>query len=116
MAEGVVAPADYERLRDELRERLLGVEDRDRQGRLVRVFPEIHKPEELYNCSREENESLPDLLLVPAPGLAVVRKIRGTAPVRWSPPSRMEGTHRVEGILVGYGPHVRKGHTISAMT
>ncbi len=113
-AEGVVEPEDYERLRDELREKLLSVEDRDRQGRLIRVFPEIHKPEELYNCSREENESLPDLLLVPAPGLAVVRKIRGSAPVRWSPPSRMEGTHRVEGILVAYGPHVRKGHTISA--
>lgn len=113
-ADGIVQPADYERTRDEIREKLLAVEQRDRQGRLMRIFPEVHKPEELYKCSRDDNESLPDLLLVPAPGLAVVRKIRGHSTVRWSSPSRMEGTHRVEGILIACGPHVRKGHTISA--
>ena len=48
------------------------------------------------------------------PGLAVVRKIRGTQPVRWSSRRRMEGTHRVEGILVANGPHVRQGGSIQA--
>jgi len=112
--QGTVDPADYEPLRDEIRQRLLQVEARDRKDRLIKVFPEIHKPEELYNCSREENESMPDLLLAPSPGLAVVRKIRGNSPLRWCSPSRMEGTHRVEGVIIGYGPHIRQGQKITA--
>ena len=112
--QGIVDADDYERLRDEIRERLLEVEARDRNDRLIRVFPEVHKPEELYGCSREDNESMPDLLLVPSPGLAVVRKIRGYSPLRWCSRSRMEGTHRMEGVIIGYGGHVRKGHKITA--
>jgi predicted AlkP superfamily phosphohydrolase/phosphomutase len=112
--QGIVAPADYERIRDEIRQRMLEVEAPDRKGRLMRIFPDIHKPEELYNCKREDNTSMPDLLLVPAPGLAVVRKIRGASPLRWCSRSRLEGTHRREGVVVGYGPYVRKGHKITA--
>lgn len=111
---GVVPAGRYESLRDELRERLLSARCRDRTGRAVHIFPEVHKPEELYHCSRSDNEWLPDLLLVPAQGLAVVRKIRGFAPVRWCSARRLEGTHRVEGILVARGPHVRRNHRLQA--
>lgn len=111
---GLVEPADYERLRNDLRERFLKVTCKNLQGQTIRVFPEIHKTEELYKCSREEHPWLPDLLLVPDAGLAVVRKIRGSQSVRWSPPHRLEGTHRVEGILIVNGPHVRKGAKIHA--
>jgi predicted AlkP superfamily phosphohydrolase/phosphomutase len=92
----------------------LEVEVRDRKNRLMKVFPEVHKPEELYECDRQDNGSMPDLLLVPSPGLAVVRKIRGGSAVRWCSRSRMEGTHRVEGVIIGHGPHVRKGAKITA--
>ncbi len=111
---GLVDPADYERIRDDLRQRFLRVTCRNPQGETIQVFPEVHKTEELYRCSREEQPWLPDLLLVPYPGLAVVRKIRGSHPVRWCSASRMEGTHRVEGILIVNGPHVRRGATIRA--
>ena len=84
------------------------------EGERVRVFPEVHKPETLYKCSREEQPWMPDLLLAPHPGLAVVRRIRGHNAVRWSPPRRMEGTHRVEGIFAAHGPNVPHGKTIHA--
>lgn len=111
---GLVDPADYERLRDELRRRLLAVTARDRSGKTIQVYAEVHKTEELYNCSREEQPWLPDLLLVPRPGLAVVRKIRGSAPVRWSSLRHLEGTHRIEGILIANGPSVGQGHRVRA--
>jgi len=111
---GIVEPADYERLRDELRDKFLAVTDTNPDGETIQVFPEVHRTEELYHCKREEQPWLPDLLLIPQPGLAVVRKIRGSRPVRWYAMSRMEGTHRVEGILIANGPGVYQGHTINA--
>jgi predicted AlkP superfamily phosphohydrolase/phosphomutase len=104
---GIVPAGRYEALRDEIRENLLGVMAQTRGGQTVQVFPEVHKAEELYNCSREEHPWLPDLILVPVPGLAVVRKIRGRTAVRWLSPRRREGTHRLEGMLTVYGPHVQ---------
>ncbi len=111
---GVVPPERYESLRDEIRERLLAATVRDPGGAVIPIFPEVHKTEELYNCRRDDQPWLPDLLLVPQPGFAVVRKIRGWQPVRWCSDRRMEGTHRVEGILIVNGPHVRPNHTIRA--
>ncbi|MBN1341836.1 MAG: alkaline phosphatase family protein [Phycisphaerae bacterium] len=111
---GAVDPADYEGIRDDLIKRFSEVEcNHPKRGR-CKVFPEVHRPEELYNCSRQENEWMPDLLLIPAEGLAVVRKIRGFKPVRWTSDRRMEGTHRVEGVLAAWGPHVREGHRLDA--
>ncbi len=111
---GIVDPADYEKVRDDLRERFLAVTARNPQGEVISVFPEVHKAEELYNCRREDQPWLPDLLLVPNPGLAVVRRIRGSSAVRWSSQRRLEGTHRVEGILVVNGPNVKRGAKIHA--
>ena len=111
---GIVDPADYEPLRDELRDRLLAETCRTPDGRSIKLFPEVHKPEELYGCGREGREWLPDLLLVPAEALAVVRKIRGFSPVSWLPARRMEGTHRVNGIFAAGGPGVVAGKTIDS--
>ena len=74
----------------------------------------MHKPEDLYHCRRDELQDLPDLLLVPATGLAVVRKIRGNSAVRWNVDGQLGGTHRVEGILVANGRHVRPGYKLQA--
>ncbi len=106
---GIVEPADYERLRDEISQKLMSVAVRNPQGETIQVFPNVYKAEELYDCSREENPNLPDLLLSPHPGLAVVRKIRGYSAVRWCPEKRLEGTHREEGVYALGGPHVRAG-------
>lgn len=105
---GIVPPGEYESLRNEIRERLLAVRVKDRSGKEIALFPQVSKPEELYHCDRQGREWMPDLLIMPAEGLAVVRKIRGNSPVNWSPLHKMEGTHRVEGIFAAGGPHVRR--------
>ncbi len=111
---GIVDPQDYEALRDELAARFRAATVRHPDGRTTPVFMEVHRAEELYGCSREENPNLPDLMLVPHPGFAVVRKIRGRKAVRWCDPKRLEGTHRVEGILALRGPNVRTGVRVDA--
>jgi predicted AlkP superfamily phosphohydrolase/phosphomutase len=112
--DGLIEPGDYDQVRAELRDKFLAVTATTPQGQTIKVFPEVYFPEELYKCSREDHPWLADLMLVPHPGLAVVRKIRGSKAVRWTSDKRMEGTHRVEGILVMNGPHVRKGSSIHA--
>ena len=111
---GIVPPADYESLRDELAERLRRETIRHPDGHVTPIFLDVHKTEELYGCNREENPNLPDLMLAPHPGFAVVRKIRGGKAVRWCDASRLEGTHRVEGILALHGPNVRRGARVDA--
>ena len=111
---GIVPPDRYDALRDEIRDRLLAARVRNADGEEIPIFPEVHRTEELYNCRRDDQPWLPDLLLVPQAGFAVVRKIRGRQPVRWCSDRRMEGTHRVEGVLVANGPHVRSGHELRA--
>jgi predicted AlkP superfamily phosphohydrolase/phosphomutase len=111
---GIVEPGQYEAMRETLREKLLAVTARSPSGEVVHVFPEVHKAEDLYSCSREEHPWLPDLILVPIPGLAVVRKIRGNRAVRWLPRRRIEGTHRLEGMLAVAGEHVLPGQRLDA--
>lgn len=106
---GIVEPWEYEPLRSEIAERFRGLTVRDPSGRPVKVFPDVYKTEELYGCNREDCPELPDLLLSPHPGLAVVRKIRGRSPVRWCSLSRLEGTHRAEGIIALGGASIRRG-------
>jgi len=113
---GIVPPSEYESLRDELRARLLGGECRvrDPQGRDIQLFSEVHKPEELYACSRTDQPWLPDLILTPQDSLAVVRKIRGRRVVRWLSYDRLEGTHRPDGILIAAGPGVARASNVHA--
>jgi len=111
---GVVPQERYESLRDELAERLRSEKVRWPDGRIAPVFTHVHKAEELYGCRREDNPNLPDLMLEPYPGFAVVRKIRSRKPVRWCNTGRLEGTHRVEGILALGGPNVREGLHVDA--
>lgn len=106
---GIVDASDYEALRDELKARLEQATCTDPQGRNIKLFDAVHKPEELYDCDRAGREWLPDLMLSPQPRLSVVRKIRGREPVQWIPLRRMEGTHRVEGIYAIRGPGVCHG-------
>ncbi|MEW6198937.1 MAG: alkaline phosphatase family protein [Planctomycetota bacterium] len=111
---GIVPPSEYESLRNELAERLSRATVRHPDGHTTPIFTHVHKTEELYGCLREDNPNLPDLLLAPHPGFAVVRKIRGRRPVRWCGVNRLEGTHRVEGILALGGPNVRRGARVDA--
>ena len=57
---------------------------------------------------------MPDLILTPRDGLAVVRRIRGRKAIQWLPYRRIEGTHRPDGILVANGPSVAKVANVHA--
>mgnify|MGYP001182175578 CR=1 FL=1 len=70
--QGIVDPAEYESLRDEIRQRLLATQCIDRDGRKMQVFTDVFLSEELYGCSRFDYPWMPDLLLAPSDGLAVV--------------------------------------------
>ena len=109
---GIVESSDYESLRDELAERFAATTCVDPTGRRIKVFDAVHKPEQLYGCSRDGRHWLPDLMLCPTPRLAVVRKIRGRQPVQWIPLHRMEGTHRPEGIYALYGDGIPAGQRL----
>jgi predicted AlkP superfamily phosphohydrolase/phosphomutase len=113
---GIVAPGEYEALRDELKERLLQRACRVTApgGNAIQLFAEVHKPEELYGCSRKDQPWLPDLLLIPHESLAAIRKIRGRRPVRWLSYRRLEGTHRPNGILIATGPGIARGAKVEA--
>lgn len=113
---GIVPKREYEALRDELIDRFLGDECKFTMpgGERVGMFAAVHKPEEIYNCSREDQPWMPDLILTPRDGLAVVRKIRGRKPVRMLPYSKMEGTHRREGIIAAGGPGIAEGNSLTA--
>lgn len=114
--DGIVQPADYEPLREELMRRFLGDECRvrDPQGRTIQLFREVHRPEELYGCSRVDQPWLPDLLLIPHDALAVVRKMRGRNAVTWLPYRKLEGTHRSDGIFMATGPGMARAPHLHA--
>lgn len=113
---GIVEPEDYEKLRDDIRSRLLREEcsAKHPDGQSVRLFPEVHKPEELYGCSRADQPWMPDLILIPYESLAVVRKIRGSRVVKWLAYDRIEGTHRPNGVFAARGAGIVKGKTTNA--
>ncbi len=108
---GVVEPEEYEPLRDELIEKFLQARD-EKFGE--KIFEKVVKPEELYNCKRDDNPNMPDLMLIPKKGLAVIRKIRGTKSVKWALDGRLGGTHRIEGIFVANGQGIKSDFKIDA--
>ncbi len=108
---GIVPPEEYESLRDELIKKFLQARDEKFNEQ---IFEKVVKPEELYNCKRDSNPNMPDLMLIPRKGLAVIRKIRGTSSVKWALDGRLGGTHRIEGIFVANGQKIKAGFKLDA--
>jgi predicted AlkP superfamily phosphohydrolase/phosphomutase len=106
-----VDPDDYENLREEIGERFFNFQDPETGEK---VFDKVLVPEDLTETSREPATGLPDLLLVPRPGLSVVRKIRGSKPVIWYPPDEVGGTHRLEGVMAFNGKGIKAGSETQA--
>ena len=113
---GIVDAADYESLRQELEQRFMDRECRVRnpQGQEIQLFTAVHKPEDIYGCSRQDEPWMPDLILIQHETLAVVRRMRGRHVLQWIPYRRLEGTHRPEGILLACGPGIAKVNNVSA--
>src|SRR6185369_2446973 len=101
---GSVAPADYERTRDEIAEKLLAWRD-----------PELGRPLVSRGMRREEIwhgpriEEAPDLILLPEDDGDIFYGLSDFGSSRiWDETYRSSGMHRDNGLLVAAGPNVRR--------
>src|SRR5207244_11958775 len=94
--DGTVDPADFERVRDEIAERVGSFVDL-RTGK--RPVERVWRREEVFK-GRFADEA-PDLLLEPAPLYSLTHAKTVVEPADW-----VAGDHRMDGVLVAAGPHV----------
>ena len=95
---GIVDPADFERVRDEVAERL-GAWTDPKTGR--RPIARIRRREEVFSGDRLDHA--PDLLLEPTPGFSLTHAKSVIEDAGWA-----AGDHRVEGVIAATGPRVAR--------
>src|SRR5919197_5631830 len=95
--DGIVDPADYEKVRDELMDRLGSFVD-PKTGK--KPLKAIHKREEVFKG--EFAEKAPDILMVPAEGYSLTHARSAVEDADW-----VSGDHRLEGTIVAVGPNVK---------
>jgi predicted AlkP superfamily phosphohydrolase/phosphomutase len=96
-SDGTVAPAEFDRLRDEIADRVGSfVDPRTGKKPVARVW----RREEIFK-GRFADEA-PDLLLEPAPLYSLTHAKTVVEPADW-----LAGDHRMDGVLAAAGPHVR---------
>jgi predicted AlkP superfamily phosphohydrolase/phosphomutase len=102
---GTVEPgAEYEALRQEIHDRLLTVRD-PRSGQ--RIVDRVWFREELYHGP--QTHLAPDLLFVAQDYAYLGRELLGTRSTVETSMNWGNGFHRMNGILLAYGPHIRRG-------
>jgi predicted AlkP superfamily phosphohydrolase/phosphomutase len=93
---GIVEPADFERVRSEVAERMSGfVDPRTGKSPVGRMWLR----EELFKGRHAEDA--PDLVLEPAPLFSLTHAKSVTEPADW-----LSGDHRIEGVVAATGPGV----------
>jgi predicted AlkP superfamily phosphohydrolase/phosphomutase len=95
--DGVVDPGDYEKVRDELLDRLGSFVDPKTGARPVK---EIHKREEVFKGRFAD--TAPDILMVPNEGYSLTHAKGALEDADW-----VSGDHRIEGCIVAVGPQVK---------
>jgi predicted AlkP superfamily phosphohydrolase/phosphomutase len=112
--EGIISPgAEYERLRDDVSERLSQLRDPKRD---VRVFERVSRREDFYRGRRVD--MAPDIVPVPLSGYKVTaqfyeEKSRSVREGVFADPSRWDqGMHRREGILIAWGEGIKAGSSL----
>ena len=95
--DGIVDPADYEKVRGEVMDRLASFVD-PKTGK--KPVLEIHKREEVFK-GRYVDEA-PDILMVPAEGYSLTHAKSAIEDADW-----VSGDHRMEGTIVAVGPQVQ---------
>lgn len=102
---GIVEPgAEYEALRREIREGLLALTD-PRTGE--RIVDQVWFREELYHGP--QTHLAPDLLFVARDYSYLGRELLGTRGIVETSMNWANGFHRMNGIFLACGPHVRRG-------
>lgn len=108
--QGSVAPADYERVRDEVRARLEAMVDPEGQ----RVIRSVRRREELYRGPHVVDAA--DLLIAEHDDSVWFYYSEGSVPDRvFEPSGWASGNHEPDGLFLGWGPDVRAGGTIADM-
>lgn len=105
-SEGIVDPrAEYERLRDEIIDRLQGLVDPETNASVVKA---AFRREDLYrgNCL----ERVPDIVVVMAEGYEGGSALSGpfVTPIPLDDLRRLSGAHRMDGVLIVRGPGIRQ--------
>jgi predicted AlkP superfamily phosphohydrolase/phosphomutase len=95
--DGIVDPGDYEKVRDELMDRLGSFVDPKTGQRIVK---EIHKREEVFKGKFADTS--PDILMVPNEGYSLTHAKSALEDADW-----VSGDHRIEGCIVAVGPNVK---------
>ena len=109
---GTVEPGtEYEALRGEIRDGLLALAD-PRTGE--RIVDRVWFREELYHGP--QTHLAPDLLFVARDYAYLGRELLGTRGVIETSMNWANGFHRMNGIFMAYGPHVRRGVEVEGAT
>ncbi|MGZ5288258.1 MAG: alkaline phosphatase family protein, partial [Actinomycetota bacterium] len=95
--DGVVDPGDYEKVRDELLDRLGSFVDPKTGKKPVK---EIYKREDIFKGRYADTS--PDILMVPAEGYSLAHAKAAYEDADW-----VSGDHRIEGTIVAVGPNVK---------
>src|SRR5919106_6662258 len=95
--DGVVDPGDYEKVRDEVMDRLGSFVDPKTGAKPIKA---IHKREELFKG--EFADRAPDIMLIPAEGYSLAHAKSALEDADW-----VSGDHRLEGTIVAVGPNVK---------
>jgi predicted AlkP superfamily phosphohydrolase/phosphomutase len=95
--DGNVAPADYEKVRGEVMDRLANFVDPKTGKKPVK---EIYRREEIFKGRFAD--SAPDILMVPAEGYSLTHAKAAYEDADW-----VSGDHRIEGTIVAVGPNVK---------
>jgi predicted AlkP superfamily phosphohydrolase/phosphomutase len=94
--DGIVDEADYEKVRDDVMERLGGFVDPKTGTKPVKA---IYKREEIFKG--EYASTAPDILMEPAEGYSLTHAKTAIEDADW-----VSGDHRIQGVIVASGPRV----------
>ena len=92
--DGIVDPGDYEKVRDEVMDRLGSFVDPKTGKKPIKA---IHKREEIFKG--EFADRAPDIMMVPAEGYSLAHAKSPIEDADW-----VSGDHRLEGTIVAVGP------------
>ncbi|MDQ1550849.1 MAG: hypothetical protein QOD50_271, partial [Actinomycetota bacterium] len=95
--DGIVDPGDYEKVRDQLMDRLGSYVD-PKNGK--KPIAEIYRREEVFKGKFADQA--PDILMVPTEGYTLTHAKSALEDADW-----VSGDHRIEGTIVAVGPNVK---------
>ncbi len=105
---GIVDPgAEYDQLRQEIKEGLLQIKD---PANGESVVDHVYFREELYHG--DQAKYAPDLVFVARNYGCLGRQLIGLNRVLQTSANTPNGFHRMEGVFMAYGPQFKKGHKI----